>query len=132
MWGAIISGAVWMLSDGTDYGFTAGTKWYDRCPLHLRCPWERGRPPDGSNTRFISSGSHPISRRQVPGQHWHRQIGLRSPRFRTRAPPTGGLSWWITCKGASLPVKMFSTPQAQHAIRQTTGAGELDYSPAPW
>ncbi|WP_413708741.1 hypothetical protein [Rhizobium sp. Rhizsp82] len=26
MWGGIISGAVWMLSDGTDYGFTAGTK----------------------------------------------------------------------------------------------------------
>ena len=26
MWGGIISGAIWIMSDGTDYGFTAGTK----------------------------------------------------------------------------------------------------------
>jgi hypothetical protein len=26
MWGGIISGAIWVMSDGTDYGFTAGTK----------------------------------------------------------------------------------------------------------
>lgn len=25
MWGGIISGSVWLISDGTDYSFTAGT-----------------------------------------------------------------------------------------------------------
>ena len=35
MWGGIISGAVWMLSDGTDYGFTAGTS--DMTVVHCTC-----------------------------------------------------------------------------------------------